>query len=132
MERLRERLTSTGKALDTLDEAAAMPFSVIVRDGSIQRFEYCFESLWKLLQAYLVAQEGLTCYSPKRCFREALRVGLLSEEETESALAMADDRNLTSHTYIEAVAQAIYGRLSSHRALMRALWSRLSQRIPGV
>ena len=30
-------------------------------------------------------------------------MGLLSEEEAERCLAMADDRNLPSHTYIEAV-----------------------------
>lgn len=131
MEQLRERLASTGRALDTLDESLGMPFSVIVRDASIQRFEYCFESAWKLLQAYLVTHEGLACYSPKQCAREAFRVGLLSEEEAERWLAMADDRNLTSHTYIEAVAKAIFGRLSDHRELTRALWMRISDRVGG-
>ena len=35
MEQLRERLASTGRALDTLDESLGMPFSVIVRDASL-------------------------------------------------------------------------------------------------
>ena len=58
-------------------------------------------------------------------------MGLLSEEEAERCLAMADDRNLTSHTYIEAVAKAIFGRLSDHRELMRPLWMRICDRVRG-
>jgi nucleotidyltransferase substrate binding protein (TIGR01987 family) len=92
-----------------------------VRDASIQRFEYSFESLWKLLKAYLDQQEGIVCNSPKACFREALRVGLLSTSDVETCLVMTDDRNLTSHTYIEAVAEAIYSKLPAYRDVMERL-----------
>jgi nucleotidyltransferase substrate binding protein (TIGR01987 family) len=98
-----------------------MPFSVIVRDASIQRFEYSFESLWKLLKAYLAHHEGLLCNSPKSCFREALAVGLLSVLETETCLIMTDDRNLTSHTYLEPVAEAIYQKLPGYLEVMQHL-----------
>ena len=36
---------------------------------------------------------------------------MLDDGETERALAMVDDRNLTVHTYNEELAQAIYARL---------------------
>ncbi len=111
MEQLGERLNATRRALDTLAEALQMPFSVVVRDAAIQRFEYSFESLWKLLRAYLGVAEGIVSNSPKQCFREGLRVGVLAVEETERCLEMTDDRNLTSHTYIEAIAVAIFGKL---------------------
>ncbi len=96
-----------------------MPFSVVVRDASIQRFEYSFESTWKLLKAYLKWQEGVVCNSPKRCFREALRVGLLSPDDVEICLTMTDDRNLTVHTYIEVIAEAIYEKLPVYLTVMR-------------
>ena len=121
MENLEQKLRSCQRAVATLDEAVNMPFSVIVRDASIQRFEYSFESLWKLLKAYLEQHEGIICNSPKRCFREGFQVGLLSVEETEACLVMTDDRNLTSHTYIEAVAEAIYRKLPTYLAVMRML-----------
>ena len=121
MEKLEQKLRSCQRAVATLDEAVNMPFSVIVRDASIQRFEYSFESLWKLLKAYLEQHEGIICNSPKRCFREGFQVGLLSVEETETCLVMTDDRNLTSHTYIEAVAEAIYRKLPTYLAVMRML-----------
>lgn len=129
MEKLNSRLASCQRALSTLDEILGMPFSVIVRDASIQRFEYSFESLWKLLKAYLAGQEGIVCNSPKRCFREALKVELLTVQEAETCLIMADDRNLTSHTYIEAVAEAIYKKLPSYLEVMNSLLANIQARI---
>jgi len=131
MDKLGQRLRSCQRALATLDEAVNMPFSIIVRDASIQRFEYSFESLWKLLLAYLQQYEGIRCNSPKRCFREALQAGLLSVDETETCLVMTDDRNLTSHTYIEAVAEAIYRKLPSYLTVMRTLAANIQARIAG-
>jgi nucleotidyltransferase substrate binding protein (TIGR01987 family) len=129
VEQLKERLESAGRALSTLEEALTMPFSVLVRDASIQRFEYSFEILWKLLGAYLKEVEGIACNSPKQCFREGLKLGLMSVEETELALAMTDDRNLTSHTYIEAIAVAIHRKLGGYHGVMRRLWERLRARV---
>jgi nucleotidyltransferase substrate binding protein (TIGR01987 family) len=121
MEKLSERLASCQRAVATLDEILRTPTSVIVRDASIQRFEYSFESLWKLLKAYLDQQEGIVCNSPKACFREALKAGLLSAADVGTCLVMTDDRNLTSHTYIEAVAEAIYSKLPAYRDVMERL-----------
>ncbi len=121
MEKLTLSLQSAENALATLDEALGLPFTVIVRDASIQRFEYTFEATWKALKAFLQEQEGVVCASPKSCFRQALQSGLLALEEAEICLVMTDDRNLTSHTYIEAVAEAIYQKLPDYARVMRAL-----------
>jgi nucleotidyltransferase substrate binding protein (TIGR01987 family) len=129
MGKLSLQLASCQRALSTLDEILDMPPSVIVRDASIQRFEYSFESLWKLVKAYLSDQEGIVCNSPKRCFREALAVGLLTVQEAETCLVMTDDRNLTSHTYIEAVAQSIHSRLPSYRDVMKRLLANIQRRL---
>lgn len=129
MEQLNDKFQSCQRALSTLDEILATPFSVIVRDASIQRFEYSFEALWKLLKAYLKEYEGVVCHSPKQCFREGFRVGVLSVEETETCLLMTDDRNLTSHTYIEAIADAIYRKLPSYLVVMNNLLANVRARI---
>lgn len=129
MEKLKERLHSCESALATLDEALHLPFSVIVRDAAIQRFEYSFESTWKLLKGYLEMQEGIICNSPKGCFREALQNGLLSRAETETCLIMTDDRNLTSHTYLESLAERIYAQLPVYLAVMQSLAQQIAARI---
>ena len=40
-------------ALITLDEVLMMEWSRVVRDAAIQRFEYCFELVWKLIKRRL-------------------------------------------------------------------------------
>ncbi len=123
MEKLRRRLEGAEKALETLREILREPYSVIVRDATIQRFEYTFEIFWKLVKEYLYNHEGIECNSPKSCFREALSVGLLNEEQAITCLEMTDDRNLTSHTYVEEVAESIYEKMQDYYHLMDTVFN---------
>jgi nucleotidyltransferase substrate binding protein (TIGR01987 family) len=117
------------RALSTLEEIVEEPFSIIVRDATIQRFEYTFEALWKFIKEYLKVQEGINVNSPKACFRGLFSAGLLTEGETNKCLEMTDRRNDTSHTYKEAVAQIIFGRINeSYVVLIKDLLSNL--RVP--
>ncbi len=118
MEKLKLIAEDTKRALGTLEEILDTPYSVIVRDAAIQRFEYTFEVFWKLIKEYLRVKEGIVCNSPKSCFREAFSVKLMTEEEIMKALLMADDRNLTSHTYREEVAEEIYRKIKDYHKLM--------------
>lgn len=103
MERLRERLEVARRALATLSELVGeSDVSPIVRDAAIQRFEYSHEAVWKAAQRFLTVVEGIQTGSPKQTVRESRSVELLGSEAARTALAMADDRNLTVHTYNEA------------------------------
>jgi nucleotidyltransferase substrate binding protein (TIGR01987 family) len=129
METLKLRIETAGKALKTLKAIMEEPYSVIVRDAAIQRFEYTFETFWKVVKNYLDEQEGIICSSPKSCFKEAFKVGLLSEEETVKILEMVDDRNLTSHTYREEVAAGIYRRIRDYWDLMNRVCQRVVEKL---
>ncbi|MEA3238612.1 MAG: nucleotidyltransferase substrate binding protein [Candidatus Bipolaricaulota bacterium] len=61
---------------------------------------------------------GLEVGSPKGAIRTALQVGLLNDGQTRLALQMADNRNLTVHTYKEAVAEAIFSHIPGYTQLM--------------
>ncbi len=121
MEKLTILMRDNDRALTTLQEIFETPYSIIVRDAAIQRFEYCFEIGWKFLKEFLRSQEGIICNSPKSCFREAFKNGLLDESETILALQMTDDRNQTSHTYHEEIADEIFSRLNQYAALLNKL-----------
>jgi nucleotidyltransferase substrate binding protein (TIGR01987 family) len=119
MERLRERLAVARRALATLSELVGeTDVSPVVRDAAIQRFEYTYETLWKAAQRFLMVVEGVQTESPKQAIRESRSVALLDSAAARNALAMADDRNLTAHTYNEALAEAIYNRLGGYSQLM--------------
>jgi len=85
------------------------------------RFAYTFEAVWKAAQLYLYEHEGLEVGSPKQSIRASRRVGLLSDDQAESALSMTDDRNLVVHVYREAVASDLDSRLHLH-AVTLATW----------
>jgi nucleotidyltransferase substrate binding protein (TIGR01987 family) len=126
---LSDILDSAERALQTLDEVLAQPYSVFIRDASIQRFEYTFEAVWKLLKAHLLDVEGVVCSSPKACFRQALPAGLLDESEVLLALEMTDDRNRTVHTYHEALADKIFAQIAAYRDLMRQLCGMIARTV---
>ncbi len=129
METLKLRIETAGKALKTLKAITEEPYSIIVRDAAIQRFEYTFETFWKVVKNYLDVQEGIICNSPKSCFKEAFKVGLLSEEETIKILEMVDDINLTSHIYREEVAAEIYRRIRDYWDLMDRVCQRVVEKM---
>jgi len=130
LERLRQRLELAEQALRSLQELASLDGpSPIERDAAIQRFECTFEAAWKACQRFLLVREGLDTGSPKSCIRAAAQAGLLSSEETQRALEMADDRNLTAHTYNEGLAKAIFGRLARHAATMSSWLDAMQQRL---
>ncbi|WMW21635.1 HI0074 family nucleotidyltransferase substrate-binding subunit [Methanolobus mangrovi] len=110
------------RALGTLKEIMDEPYSVIIRDAAIQRFEYTFEAIWKLIKEYLIEREGIVCNSPKSCFREAFKMHLINEDESMQALYMTDDRNMTTHTYHEDVAEEIYKELAGYYSLMDRIY----------
>jgi len=127
MERLMLKYKDALKALDTLEEILRQPFSIIVRDATIQRFEYTFEALWKFLKEYLKEREGIVSNSPKSCFREIFSLGFITEEETVKFLEMTDRRNDTSHTYKEEVAQIIYSKIPEYFSEMKGLLKKFQE-----
>lgn len=129
MERLKLRYSDASKSLMTLEEILREPFSIIVRDATIQRFEYTFEALWKFLKEYLKEREGIISNSPKACFKEIFSSGFLTEEDTVGCLEMTDRRNDTSHTYKEEVAQVIYSKIRGYYVLMKNLLEQFGNRI---
>lgn len=131
MVRLKERLSIARKALDTLLEILGQPRTPIVRDASIQRFEYTFEAVWKAAQLYLRAEESLAAGSPKAAIRISQQVGLLSGPQARIALEMADDRNLTVHTYNEDLAERICSRIPLYAELMEGWLSAMLERTSG-
>ena len=127
MERIELRYRDAVKALKTLKEIQKTPYSIILRDAAIQRFECTFEALWKFLKEYLREKEGIIANSPKSCFREIFSLGILSEEETEKSLKMSDRRNDISHTYREEVAEIIYNELDEFTRLIKQILDRIKQ-----
>ena len=116
--RVEERYAKLTDALDRFGEVLARDASDdVVRDASIQRFEFTFELFWKALKADLEQRGRSAGPSPRDVIRAAYQGGWLDEEKP--FLDMIDDRNVTSHTYKEELAREVFARLPGHYALLR-------------
>lgn len=97
------------KAVKRLEEVLDAPETDIVRDSAIQRFEFTLDISWKMIKAFLEEEKGIICVSPKECFREAYRQGLINYDE--DWIKFVNMRNETVHTYDEDIAERIYSQL---------------------
>ena len=100
--------------------------NIILRDAMIQRFEYSTEAFWIFLKAYLLTEHNLSANSPRDVIRTGLKAKLFSEEISKELLQMLDDRNLTSHTYVEELAESIASRIPAYSKNMENTMNQLS------
>ena len=110
-ERFIERQNDARESAARLAEAVAQTESEIVRDATIQRFEFTFEAVWKTLKLYLERQ-GYECGGPRATLKKAFAENLIATpEEGDIWLQMLEDRNLTTHAYDQALADRIYAHI---------------------
>ncbi len=94
-----------------------------LRDSVIQSFEYSIDTLWKYLKEYILKKKGVKQAHPKPVFRECLKAGLITPEETELTIKMVDDRNITSHAYNEKIAISVFENIPKYIPTMKKLLS---------
>ena len=92
---------------DTLDSTFPALIKEAVSESVIQRFETCYDCMWKVLKRYLFEELGIpeVPNSPKPILRLANENRLFSSP-IERWLAYADARTATSHDYSGEKAKA--------------------------
>ena len=118
-------IQSLEQALNRLGEALADDSEIVI-DGTIQRFEFCIELFWKVLQK-LLRQKRIIAKSPRQVMQEAYALGWLKDETLW--LDMADCRNQTYHTYDEDLALAIYEKIKSFYPELRSTFTFLKEHV---
>ena len=135
MEELKIKRDSVLQALATFKEAIEImenpkydEIYKTTRDSAIQRFEYSIDAFWKFLKFYMQEQLGLTVEvdSPRAILRKALNVQVIMRQEFEQLVEGVADRNLTSHSYKEEVANMLAFHLPIYYEMMHGIVSRMS------
>ena len=127
-------LSSFRKALDSLEKglarAEAEGDDELLRDGAIQRFEYTYELAWKSLKRVLEAEAAYAEEVDSLSFRDILRVGAEKGiiAHPEDWFSFREERNISSHTYDESKAIAVFKMAVSFAPAARALLCRLLER----
>lgn len=114
MDRLHEKYKYFTDAVvrlrEALDDYKRVPLDS-VRDGVIQRFEFCAELAWKTMREYLLDQGFSDINSPKAVIKQAYAFGMIQDQK--AWLDLQNDRNLTSHVYDEETAKVIFERIEN-------------------
>lgn len=138
MEILKLKYEAANKAISSLKKAIAtmeiqpdpnmvLPFYdaeenyKMRRDSLIHRFEFSVDALWKYCKEFLFEDRGIKHDSPKSVFRACHSAGLITAPEAEILIEMIDDRNLTTHTYKEDLAERIAKKIPVYCNLMKKL-----------
>jgi len=105
------RLDEYQRALEALREVLALEENDVVRDATIQRFEFTFELAWRSMMFWL-RDRGIDVRNPRDTLREAFRQGLI--EDAASWTDLQKNRNLTSHTYKRELAERVYAEIRAY------------------
>ena len=104
-----QRLNNYSQALQRLSEgvelAAQRTLSPLEQQGLIQAFEFTHELAWNVMKDFFHWQGNSAIAGSRDATREAYAKGLL--EDGEGWMAMIKSRNQSSHTYNQAIAEAI-------------------------
>lgn len=125
MQKVKFKLEKLRKALEALEAIYLKP-NLEDRsniDATIQRFEFTFELFWKVLKEFFY-QKGLEVNYPKDVIKEAYADNLIQNESLW--IQMLKDRNLTSHTYDETLANEIFKNIKNYVPVLREAFNKIS------
>ena len=105
-----QRFKNYKKALDNLseavEEAKKRELSKLEKQGLIQAFEYTYELAWNVVKDFYHSRGEVSIQGSRDAFRLAFNRGLVLNGE--ALVNSVKSRQLTTHTYNEETADAIY------------------------
>ena len=132
--RWQQRCSNFQRAFASLAAAVGLartrPLSDLEKQGLIQAFEFTHELAWNVMRDYFAYQGNTAITGSRDAVREAFSKGLV--DDGEGWMEMIGSRNLTSHTYNQAVADEIVARImGSYFELFEVFLARMTHQAQG-
>ena len=89
-----------------------------IKNGRIQKFEYCTELTWKIIKNFLYYYHNIDAKSPPESIKEFFLIVVVDEGSYELLINMLDDRNKLSHIYKEGFFEEIHNKLKNYFEVM--------------
>ena len=106
------------------------PLYESLRNSAIHTFEFSIDALIKYIKAYLVEVSKLNeeaLQSPRSVVKAAMAENIISKEQLDGLLRAYDDRNKTSHTYLEPAAESVVDNCKTHVKLFKDILKQLEE-----
>lgn len=114
---LEQKILQFEKAITNLEVVLKMDINDVIRDSAIQRFEICYELAWKAIKQALIFLGSEAGNSPRDIFKNAFKLSLIGDENIWMDILI--QRNLSTHTYSEALANSLYQKLPQFLSEMK-------------
>ncbi|MDQ7032456.1 MAG: HI0074 family nucleotidyltransferase substrate-binding subunit [Desulfonauticus sp.] len=96
-------------------------------DGTIKRFELCYELSWKMIKVYL-EDLGIICKNPRDCYKQAKINDLIFNDEIW--MEMIDARNRLVHEYSLNFSRIIFQNIvDKYFNVLEELYKEIKNRI---
>lgn len=102
---------------DEYDETVAD----LIKNGRIQKFEYCEELTWKIIKKFLFYFHGIDAKSPKQSIKEFFLLDIIEQDDYEELMDALYDRNRLSHIYKEEAFNEVIEKLDKYLAVMQKI-----------
>lgn len=124
-------LTPFIKAVRSLEEILQQEKTVIVRDATIQRFEYTFELAIRMLQRYFKEKTVPKMNMEAVTYNELCRMAAEAEliDHPGAWFKYRDARNISSHAYDEEKAEEVYQAVKKFLPDAKRLLEQLEKRV---
>jgi len=127
---MRERVERTfldfEKSFNNLKSAVKKAVDDLDIDGTIKRFELCYELSWKIIKLYL-EDLGIICKNPRDCFKQAKINNLIKDEVVW--MEMIDTRNQLVHEYSSDFSREIFEKIKNdYVKILEELYKNIKER----
>ncbi|MBD3749623.1 MAG: nucleotidyltransferase substrate binding protein [Sphingobacteriales bacterium] len=94
----------------------------LIKNGKIQKFEYCTELAWKVSKIFLELKTAEIFISPKMVYKNLLLNKFINEQDDHLLFKTLEDRNKLSHIYKEEeIVNDIFKNLELHLSAFQHL-----------
>jgi nucleotidyltransferase substrate binding protein (TIGR01987 family) len=125
-ERVKRTFLDFEKAFNNLKSAVKKAVDDLDIDGTIKRFELCYELSWKIIKLYL-EDLGIICKNPRDCFKQA-KINNLIEDEV-IWMEMIDTRNQLVHEYSSDFSREIFEKIKNdYVRILEELYKNIKER----
>jgi nucleotidyltransferase substrate binding protein (TIGR01987 family) len=90
-----------------------------IKNGCIQKFEYCTELTWKIIKSFLYIYHNVDAKSPRESIKEFFLIKAVNDSDYNLLTKILEDRNKLSHIYNEEHFDEIYNKLKNYLKVMK-------------
>jgi len=125
-ERVKKAFLDFEKSFNNLKSAVKKAVDDLDIDGTIKRFELCYELSWKIIKLYL-EDLGIICKNPRDCFKQAKINNLIKDEVVW--MEMIDTRNQLVHEYSSDFSREIFEKIKNdYVKILEELYKNIKER----